>query len=76
MQGLYSEHPPRAATNIESLSIIPFHSDRLSLRDIWYNKYSMGPFYVLMGHRSNFLNFNIFLSLKIVFILANSADPD
>ena len=25
---------------------------------------------------SYFLNFNIFLSLKIVFILANSADPD
>ena len=29
-----------------------------------------------MGHMSYFLNFNIFLSLKIVFILANSADPD
>ena len=27
-------------------------------------------------HRSEFLNFDIFLSLKIVFILSNSADPD
>ena len=33
------------------------------------------PFCILRGHRSNFLNFNIFLSLKIVFIVANSADP-
>ena len=28
------------------------------------------------GHRWNYLNYDVFLSLKIVFILANSADPD
>ena len=28
------------------------------------------------GSQVEFLNFNIFLSLKIVFILENSADPD
>ena len=27
------------------------------------------------GKRSKFLNYNVFLFLKIVFILANSADP-
>ena len=31
---------------------------------------------ILSGHRSKFLNFNIFLSQKIGFIFANSADPD
>ena len=31
------------------------------------------PVCILRGHRSNFLNFNIVLSLGIVFILANSA---
>ena len=31
---------------------------------------------MLRGHRSKFLNFITFLSLKIVLILANSADPD
>ena len=37
---------------------------------------SMGyPFYILGGLRLKFQNFNVFLSLKIVFILANSADP-
>ena len=34
-------------------------------------------FCILRGHRSKFLNFNVFLSLEIVFVLiANSADPD
>ena len=33
-------------------------------------------FCVLKGHRSKFLNFDIFLSLKIVLILANSVDHD
>ena len=41
----------------------------------WYNKYGTGPFCILRGHTwSKFLNFNIFLCLKIVFISANSAD--
>ena len=31
------------------------------------------PFCILKGHRSKFLNFDIFLSLKIAFILAKSA---
>ena len=31
---------------------------------------------VLTGHRSKFLNYGKFMSLKIVFILANSADAD
>ena len=31
------------------------------------------PICILRSHRSNFLNFNIVLSLGIVFILANSA---
>ena len=34
------------------------------------------PLCNLRGDSSKFLNFNIFLSLKIVLILANSADPD
>ena len=34
------------------------------------------PFCILRGNRSKFLNYHVFLSLKIVFILANSADPD
>ena len=33
-------------------------------------------FVFFRGHRLKFLNFNIFLSLKIVFIFVNSADPD
>ena len=31
---------------------------------------------VLSGPKSKILNYKVFLSLKIVFILANSADPD
>ena len=34
------------------------------------------PFCILKGNRLKFLNFNMFLSMKTVFILANSADPD
>ena len=34
------------------------------------------PFCILRGNRSKFLNYHAFLSLKIVFILENSADPD
>ena len=30
----------------------------------------------LRGHRSNFLNYDAFMSLKIVFILSNSTDSD
>ena len=33
-------------------------------------------FHVLRGHRSNFLNYDVFMSLKNVFNLANSAYPD
>ena len=29
-----------------------------------------------MGRRLEFLNYDVFMSLKIAFILANSADPD
>ena len=29
-----------------------------------------------MGNWSNFLNYYVFISLKIVFILVNNADPD
>ena len=36
----------------------------------------MSRFCILSGQRSKFLNFNIFLSLKIVLILTSSADPD
>ena len=35
-----------------------------------------GLFCVLRGHRSKFLNHGVFMSLNIVFILANSADLD
>ena len=34
------------------------------------------PFCIWRGQRSKFLNFDTFLSLKIVFILSNSEDPD
>ena len=30
----------------------------------------------ILGHRSKFLNYDVFMSLKIVFILAYIADPD
>ena len=30
----------------------------------------------LRGHRQNFLNYDVFLSLTVVLILAKSADPD
>ena len=60
MQGLYSEHPPRATTNIESLSINPFHSDGLS-NTYLINKYGMGPFCILSCHMLKFLNFDIFV---------------
>ena len=36
----------------------------------------MCSYCILRGHRYKFLNFNKFLSLKVVFIIANSADPD
>ena len=39
--------------------------------DLW-----ICPFCILRGHRSNFLNFNIFMSLITVFILANSDNPE
>ena len=45
----------------------PINFDTISMR--W------SILYFLRGHRSYFQNFDIFLSLKIVFILANSADP-
>ena len=31
---------------------------------------------ISIGHCKNFLNFDVFLSLKVVLILANSVDPD
>ena len=34
------------------------------------------PLCTLRGHRYNFLNYDVFLSLEAVLILANSADPD
>ena len=53
----------------------PFHSDGLSQVN-WYNKYGDSLFCTLWTHRSNFLNYDIFMSQKIGFILANSADTD
>ena len=32
--------------------------------------------YPVRGHRYKFQNYDVFLSLKVVLILANSADPD
>ena len=34
------------------------------------------PFCILRGHRLKFLDYDVFLSLKVVLILANSANPD
>ena len=34
------------------------------------------PFYILMGHSTIFKNYDVFLSLKTVLILANSAEPN
>ena len=46
-----------------------FHYDGFSYT------YRYNPFCALRGHRSKFLNFNVFLFLKIVFIfIAKSAD--
>ena len=45
----------------------PIHTDIIS----------MGlPLCTLSGHRKKFLNVNVFLSLKIVLISANSVDSD
>ena len=35
-----------------------------------------GPLYILRGCRLYFPNKTVFLSLKIVFVIANSVDPD
>ena len=35
-----------------------------------------GPLCVLRGHRSHFLKHAVFVSIKIVFALVNSVDPD
>ena len=44
---------------------------------IFIHTISMGlPILYLRGHRYNFLNYDVFRSLKVVLILANSADPD
>ena len=45
---------------------LPIHIDTIS----------MCPFCILRGRRSKLLNFIIFLSLKVVFILAYSVHPD
>ena len=38
---------------------------------------SMGlPIVYFKGHRKNYLIYDVFLFLKVVLILANSADPD
>ena len=34
------------------------------------------PLYTLGGHGENFLYNNVFMSLNVILILANSADPD
>ena len=34
------------------------------------------PLYTLKGHSYTFLNYDIVLSLEVVLILENSADPD
>ena len=39
-------------------------------------KFLDSPLCVLRGHRSKFLNNEVVMFLKIVFIFANSADPD
>ena len=46
----------------------PKHIDRITT--------GLSPFCILRGHRSKFLNNDVFLSLKIVFILANKAHPE
>ena len=50
------------------------YSDRFS-QTYWYNKYRISIL-CLCGQRLKFLNCDAFMSLKIVFIFANSADPD
>ena len=43
----------------------------------WIHPINLGWSFVLIrGHRLLFSNFIVFLSLNIVFVLANSADPD
>ena len=42
-----------------------------------FNRISMElPIFMLMGHRYAFLNNDVFMPLKIVFVLANIADHD
>ena len=35
-----------------------------------------GPLFIMMGRRLQFSKYIVFLPMKIVFVLANSADPD
>ena len=53
----------------------PFHSDGLFKMHL-YNTYGIVHFVFLRGRRSKFLISDVCMSLKLVFILANSADPD
>ena len=42
----------------------------------WHNEYGIIQFFILRDHRSKFLDYDITMSLKIVFTSANSAGPD
>ena len=56
-------------------SNLPFHFDGVS-QTHWYNKYGIVFFCDRRGHMSKFLNYDVFMSVKVVFILANSEDTD
>ena len=43
----------------------------------WFDAYTWdGPLYILRGHRLLFPHRSVFLLLKILFVIANSVDPD
>ena len=43
----------------------------LLMQQVWYCSFS-----TFRGHRQKFLNYDVFLSLKVVLLLANSKDSD
>ena len=64
------------ASNNKSVMLLTFHSDEFSKT---YNIDTIGKglsVFFLRGHRLKFQNFDEYMSLKIVLILANNADPD
>ena len=57
------------------VSINPLYSDGFS-QTYWYNKYGIAHFVFQWDIGKKFLNYDVFLSQKVILILANSTDPE